>query len=183
MPDDIEPQTTTAQAADANPAADEAASRAPVPDELAQARRERDDYYDRLLRQAAEFDNYRKRTERERREMARYAAGDVLEALLPVVDDFERALKVECADKEYVRGMDLICQRLFEALKKLGLEPIAAAGQPFDPNLHHAIEMVQTGEAGDQTVIEEYQRGYNFRGRLLRPSMVKVAVRPKNGEQ
>ncbi len=79
--------------------------------------------------------------------------------------------------------MDLIWQRLFESLGRLGLEPIAAAGQPFDPNLHHAVEMVQTCEAADQTVIEEFQRGYNFRGRLLRPSMVKVAVRPTNGEQ
>jgi molecular chaperone GrpE len=79
--------------------------------------------------------------------------------------------------------MDLIWQRLFEALGKLGLEPIAAVGQSFDPTLHHAVEMVETCEADDQTVIEEFQRGYNFRGRLLRPSMVKVAVRPKNGEQ
>ena len=103
-------------------------------------------------------------------------------ALLPVVDDFERALKIECADKEYARGMDLIYQRLFEALGKLGLEPLAAVGQPFDPNLHHAVEMAQTEDAEDHTVLEEFQRGYNFRGRLLRPSMVKVAVRPKSGE-
>ena len=138
---------------------------------------------DRLVRRQADFENFRRRVARERAELVEFAGVESVHALLPVVDDFERALKVECADKEYVRGMDLICQRLIEALKKLGLEPIAAAGQPFDPNLHHAVEMVQTGEAGDQTVIEEYQRGYNFRGRLLRPSMVKVAVRPKNGEQ
>jgi molecular chaperone GrpE len=149
-------------------------------DQLAQ---EKAELRDRLVRRQADFENFRRRVARERTELVEFAGMESVRALLPVVDDFERALKVECADKEYVRGMDLICQRLFEALGKLGLEPIAAAGQPFDPNLHHAVEMVQTGEAGDQTVIEEYQRGYNFRGRLLRPSMVKVAVRPKNGKQ
>jgi len=149
-------------------------------DQLAQ---EKAELHDRLVRRQAEFENFRRRVARERTELVQFAGMESVRALLPVVDDFERALKIECADKEYERGMDLIWQRLFEALGKLGLEPIAAVGQPFDPNLHHAVEMVETCEAGDQTVIEEFQRGYNFRGRLLRPSMVKVAVRPKNGKQ
>jgi hypothetical protein len=86
------------------------------------------------------------------------------------------------APGERLRGrMELIYQRLFDTLKKLGLEPIEAAGRPFDPNLHHAVEMAASEEAEDHTVLEEYQRGYNFRGRLLRPSMVKVAVKPANG--
>jgi molecular chaperone GrpE len=136
---------------------------------------------DRLLRRQADFENFRRRVERERAEFLEFAGMESVRAMLPVVDDFERALKVECADKEYARGMELIFQRLSETLKKLGLEPIEAAGQPFDPNHHHAVETVETADAPDHTVLEEYQRGYNFRGRLLRAAMVKVAVEPKSG--
>jgi molecular chaperone GrpE len=177
MPDDIEPQTTTAQAADANPAADEAASRAPVPDELAQARGERDDYYDRLLRQAAEFDNYRKRTERERREMARYAAGDVLEALLPVVDDFERALQVEAGPDAaaYREGVELIYKQLQDLLAKRGVTPIEAVGKLFDPQVHQAITYEPSPGHAEGEVLEVVRRGYMHGDRLLRPAMVKVA--------
>jgi molecular chaperone GrpE len=98
--------------------------------------------------------------------------------MLPVLDDFERALKQEAADKDFQRGMELIYQRLLDALKKLGLEPINSLGQPFDPYIHQAIDRVETDEAEDETVFEEYQRGYNFKGRLLRPAMVRVAVSP-----
>jgi molecular chaperone GrpE len=93
-----------------------------------------------------------------------------------VLDDFERALKVESADKEYARGMELIYQRLFDTLKKLGLEPISEEVPLFNPHIHHAVEMVDTKDHPDQTILEEYQRGYYFKGRLLRPAMVKVAV-------
>ena len=101
-----------------------------------------------------------------------------MRALLPILDDFERALKTEAAGKEYAKGMELIYQRLFESLKKLGLEPLSAAGSAFDPHVHHAVEMVESEETADNTVIDEYQRGYNFKGRLLRPAMVRVAVEP-----
>jgi molecular chaperone GrpE len=138
---------------------------------------ERADLQDRLLRRQAEFDNFRKRAERERADVLEYAATDTVRTLLPIADDFERALKAESADKEYARGMELIYQRLVTALSKLGLEPIVAEGQPFDPNLHHAIEMEERDDVPDHTVIGEFQRGYNFRGRLLRPAMVKVAVK------
>ncbi|MGD0616145.1 MAG: nucleotide exchange factor GrpE [Bryobacteraceae bacterium] len=138
---------------------------------------ERADLQDRLLRRQAEFDNFRKRAERERADVLEYAATETVRTLLPIADDFERALKVESADKEYARGMELIYQRLSDALTKLGLEPIASEGKPFDPNVHHAIEMVETDDLPDHTVIGEFQRGYNFRGRLLRPAMVKVAVK------
>ncbi len=139
---------------------------------------EKTEIYERLLRRQAEFENYRRRTERERAELLEYAGMEAARALLPVLDDFERALKVECADKEYARGMELIFQRFSDSLAKLGLEPLESVGQPFDPNAHHAVEMVRTEEAEDHTILEEYQRGYNFRGRLLRPAMVKVAVKP-----
>ena len=130
-----------------------------------------------LLRQRADFENFRRRTEKERMESSEYAAMEAVRAILSVLDDFERALTVPCADAEYVRGMELIYQRTQETLKKLGLEPLDAVGQKFDPHLHHAIDMVSTEEAEDQTVLAAFQRGYNFKGRNLRPAMVKVAVR------
>jgi molecular chaperone GrpE len=104
---------------------------------------------------------------------------EAVRALLPVLDDFERSLKVESADKEYVKGMELIYQRFYDGLKKLGLEPIVSAGQAFDPHIHHAVDMVETEDAPADTVLEEFQRGYNFKGRMLRAAMVKVAVQPQ----
>ncbi len=141
---------------------------------------ERADLQDRLLRRQAEFDNFRRRAERERADILEYAATDTVRALLPILDDMERALKVETADKDYARGMELIYQRLSDALKKLGLEPINATGEIFDPNVHHAIEMVENDDVPDHTILDEYQRGYNFRGRSLRPAFVKVAVNKKS---
>ena len=139
---------------------------------------EKADLADRLLRARAEFDNARRRAERERSEFLQFAAMDLGKDVLPGLDDFERALKVETADRNYAKGVELIYQRLYETLKKLGLEPIEAAGRPFDPNLHQAVERVETDEAEDHTVIGEFQRGYNFKGKLLRPAMVRVAVKP-----
>ena len=144
-------------------------------DQLAAAKAELED---RMLRARAEFDNARRRAERERAEFLQYAAMDLIKELLPVVDDFERALKVETADSEYAKGIELIYQRLLETLKKIGLEPIDTAGQRFDPNLHQAVDRVETEEAEDMAILSEYQRGYKYRGKLLRPAMVKVAVRP-----
>jgi molecular chaperone GrpE len=154
-------------------------------DERDQLRTERDqllaekaELTDRLLRRAAEFENHRKRTERERADFLQYAGMEVVREILPVVDDFERALKHETADAEYRKGIDLIYQRLLDTLKRMGLEPIESQGKPFDPNMHQAVQRVETAEAEDQQVLEEFQRGYNFKGKLLRPAMVKVAVKP-----
>jgi molecular chaperone GrpE len=133
---------------------------------------------DRLLRACADFDNARRRAERERSEYLQSAAADLVKGLLPILDDFERALKVETADRNYAKGVELIYQRLSETLKKTGLEPIETAGRQFDPNLHQAVERVQTDEAADQAILGEFQRGYNFKGKLLRPAMVRVAVKP-----
>ena len=138
---------------------------------------EKADLQDRLLRRQAEFDNFRRRAEREKADVVEYANSETVRELLPILDDFERALKAESADKEYSRGMKLIYQRLFDSLKKLGLEPINTSGQTFDPHTHHSIEMVESQEHEDHAILDEYQRGYTFRGRLLRPAMVKVAVR------
>jgi molecular chaperone GrpE len=139
---------------------------------------EKADLYDRLLRARAEFDNARRRTERERSDFLQFAAMDLVREMLPVLDDFERALAVETADRDYARGVELIYQRLYETMKKLGLEPIETQGKPFDPNQHQAVERVETEEAEDQAILREFQRGYNFKGKLLRPAMVRVAVTP-----
>jgi len=140
---------------------------------------EKNDLLDRLLRRQAEFDNFRRRADREKAEVIEYANSESVGAIVPILDDFERALKVGEADSEYARGMELIYQRLSDALKKLGLEPISAKGQKFDPHIHHAVDRVETADAEEDTILDEYQRGYNFRGRLLRPAMVKVAVKKK----
>ena len=139
---------------------------------------EKADLKDRLLRALADFDNFRRRAERDRSEYVQFASMEMVRDLIPILDDFRRAVKVETADKEYAKGIELIDQRLFETLKKAGLEPIEAAGKLFDPNLHQAVDRVQSEDWPDQTVLEEYQSGYNFKGKLLRPAMVKVAVKP-----
>ena len=139
---------------------------------------EKADLNDRLLRAMADFDNFRRRAARDRSEYVQFAAMEMVRDLIPILDDFRRAMKVETADKEYAKGIEMIDQRFFETLKKAGLEPIEATGKPFDPNLHQAVDRVQSEEWPDQTVLEEYQSGYNFKGKLLRPAMVKVAVKP-----
>jgi len=138
---------------------------------------EKADLQDRVLRQMAEFDNYRRRTERDRVEFYRNATAETVRELLPVLDDFERALQVKTADENYAKGVELIYTRFFECLKKLGLEPIESLGRPFDPNLHEAVGRVESADGEDGTVIGEMQKGYNFKGKLLRPAWVQVAVK------
>ncbi len=178
-----EPTVDAGESSPGNGAADPPAGPASPLDEVTAERdrliEEKNDLQDRLLRRQAEFDNFRRRAERDRADVVEFAHTESVRAILPILDDFERALKVACTGKEYARGMELIYQRLSEALKKLGLEPIDAKGQKFDPHIHHAVDMVETGEVEDHTVLDEYERGYNFRGRLLRPAMVKVAVTKK----
>jgi molecular chaperone GrpE len=139
---------------------------------------ERDELKDLLLRRQAEFDNFRKRAEREKSDFAQYASMEIVKELLPILDDFDRAMKVETADTEYAKGVAMIHKRLFESLKKQGLEPLDTAGARFDHELHHAVANAETTDAEDGAILEEYQRGYNFKGKLLRAAMVKVAKRP-----
>lgn len=142
---------------------------------------EKSEMQDAYLRLRAEFDNYRRRADRERVEFAEYAGSDIVRSLLTILDDFERALKAAkeggSAETELVKGIELIHSRLFEALKKQGLEPISTEGAKFDPHLHHAVQMVPSDEGEDGTILEVYQRGYNFKEKQLRPAMVKVAVK------
>jgi molecular chaperone GrpE len=142
-----------------------------------QIRHERDLLQDRLLRTAAEFDNYRKRVERERRELSEYISADILIELLPIVDNFERALQAPGgADTEaFVRGMELIYKQLLDLLKKRGITPITALGADFDPNFHQAVIHEVSDAHREGEVMQELQRGYLIGDRLLRPAMVKVA--------
>jgi molecular chaperone GrpE len=150
--------------------------------ELQKLRVERDTLIDRLARLQAEFENARKRTAREQQDFREYAVTDAVKALLPILDSFERALQVGSAEKrsEFRDGIELIYKQLQDALAKLGLRPIPAKGEPFDPHLHEAIEMVDSSDAEDHQILEELQRGYKLKDRLLRPSMVRVARNPKH---
>jgi molecular chaperone GrpE len=152
-----------------------AAATAPEPSEL---QRQRDEYFDLLLRKTAEFDNYRKRIERERQAFAEATTGDVVEELLPLLDDFERALVAEAGTEgaeAYRKGVELIYNRLLELLRKRGVRPIEALGQQFDPHFHQAVTYEPAEGREDGEVIEDFRRGYMLGDRLLRPSMVKVA--------
>jgi molecular chaperone GrpE len=139
---------------------------------------EKAEFNDRLLRRQADFENFRRRAERDRSDFLQFAGMEFVREMLPILDDFERALSVESADANYVKGVELIYTRLYEALKKLGLEPMNSVGKTFDPNLHQAVERVETDRAEDQSILGEFQRGYKFKGKLLRPAMVKDDVRP-----
>jgi molecular chaperone GrpE len=140
-------------------------------------KRERDEYYDRLLRKTAEFDNYRKRVERERREQADQSVIDLLLDLLPVVDDFDRALTTDvgASGAAYRKGVELIHSKLHDFLMKQGVRPIEALGADFDPNLHQAVTSESSPQHREGEVIGEMRRGYTIGDRLLRPAMVKVA--------
>lgn len=148
--------------------------------ELEKLKVERDALLDRLARLQAEFENARKRSAREQQEFREYALTEAVKGLLPVLDSFERALQVSANESDLRGGVELIYKQLEDALAKLGLRPIPAKGEPFDPHLHQAIEMVDTTEADDHQVLEELQRGYKLKDRLLRPSMVKVARNTKH---
>src|SRR6184192_3349318 len=137
-----------------------------------------------LMKQPAirpSFENARKRAAREQQDFREYALADAVKALLPTLDSFERALKAGEAEKsEFRGGVELIYKQLQDALAKLGLRPIPAKGEPFDPHLHQAVEMVDTDEVEDHHVLDELQRGYKLKDRLLRPSMVRVARNSKH---
>ncbi len=146
-------------------------------------RRERDDYRDRLLRATAEFDNYRKRVERDRAQLADFATAEILKDVLPVIDDLERALGVTAASDNaasvagYRAGVELIHRQVLDLLRRRKVTPIEALGVDFDPNVHQAVSQEPSSTHRDGEVIEELRRGYMLGDRLLRPAMVKVAAR------
>ena len=163
-PDDT---STAAQATEPEPS-----------DDRVELQKQRDEYYDRLLRKTAEFDNYRKRTDRERQQLSDAAAADLLKELLPLVDDMERAIKADPggeAGEAIRRGVELIHRQLVDTLRKRGVTPIEALGSDFDPHVHMAVAYEPAEGRRDGEVIEEFSRGYRLGDRLLRPAMVKVA--------
>lgn len=142
------------------------------------AERQRDEYHDLLLRKTAEFDNYRKRTERERQTLSDAVSADLLAELLPLVDDLERALQAEVGEEganAYRRGVELIHRQLLDLLRKRGVRPIEARGTPFDPYYHQAVAHEPAEGRPEGEVLEEFRRGYMLGEKLLRPAMVKVA--------
>jgi molecular chaperone GrpE len=152
-----------------------------VESELQKLKAERDTLLDRLARLQAEFENARKRAAREQQEFRDFATADAIKALLPMFDSFERALQSPNAQpSEFRSGIELIYKQLQDALGKLGVRPVSAKGERFDPHVHEAIEMVETTEVPDHQVIDELQRGYKLKDRLLRPAMVRVAKNSKH---
>jgi molecular chaperone GrpE len=142
-------------------------------------RREKDALHDRLLRTAAEFDNYRKRVDRDRREQAEAAMADALADLLPIMDNLERALQAPAGQDvdAYRKGVELIHKQMTDLLRKRGVKPIEVVGADFDPNFHQAVVQEVSAEHRDGEVMQELQRGYMLGDRLLRAAMVKVARR------
>ena len=133
---------------------------------------------DKLLRQMAEFDNFRKRTEKEKSAMYEIGAKDIIEKLLPVVDNFERGLTAvpeEQKEDAFVTGMEMIYKQIMTMLEGVGVKPIEAVGQEFNPDLHNAVMHVEDESVGDNVVVEEFQKGYTYRDSVVRYSMVKVA--------
>lgn len=153
--------------------------------QLEELRNEKTDLYDKLLRKAADFDNYRKRTEKERREQQQYALADFVSELIHILDNFERAFahSDEQSNPEYQKGVELIYRQLKDLMEKKGLRPIQAEGKAFDPNLHEAIAREERDDLPDNTVLEELQKGYFFKDKLLRPALVKVSYRPAESDQ
>ena len=133
-----------------------------------------------LLRRQADFDNYRKRIEKERAEDSKRATARVAESLIPIVDSFEHALAAHKDDEYagYRKGFELIYKQLLDNLGKLGVERVEPLGKPFDPHLHQAVDRTETAEHADGTVLEVFQPAYVYHGRVLRPAMVRVAVHP-----
>ena len=159
------------------------ADQANQPSDLAaayhQAQIEKQELVDRLLRKQAELENFRKRMQREKEEFLQHATFDLIRALLPTLDGFERALKHRDASvpAHFYQGIELIYKGLMDVLERAGVKPVETEGKHFDPHVHQAVEMIESEKHHDQEIVEELQRGYKLKNRLIRPAIVKVAVR------
>ena len=179
----LEEQQTAAEAAEATEA--EAVQAEEIPDavdetaeKIAKLEQQAADNLDKYQRTLAEFDNFRKRTEREKSQMYEIGAKDIIEKILPVVDNFERgldAVKEEDKEDPFVQGMEKVYKHLLTTLEGIEVKPIEAVGQPFDPNFHNAVMHVEDENFGENIVAEEFQKGYTYRDSVVRHSMVKVA--------
>ena len=173
--DDIDPAQETPAGTDT--AVTDAEGQAPEDAPLDALRRETNALQDRLLRTAAEFDNYRKRVDRDRKDQAEAMTADALMDLLPIIDDLERALKAADKDDPLRKGVELIHKQMTDLLRKRGVKAIDAVGTDFDPNYHQAVVQEVSSSHREGEVMEELRRGYMLGDRLLRPAMVKVARR------
>jgi len=169
----------------AEPAAVETSTPDPLAGEVKRLQAEVAALRETLARRQADFENTRKRIERERAEESQRAVARVAEAVLPVLDSFERALAAPPTGdaEEYRKGFELIEKQLSEALARFGIEPMEAEGQPFDPHVHEAVERVESRDHEEGTVVSELRRGYRLRDKVLRPAMVRVAVHPAEKSQ
>ena len=170
--------------APADPPGDPGVPAAAQVDEIAKLQAEKAELADTLVRRQADFENFRKRLERERHEEGRRAQSRLIDELLPVLDGLDRALSAhdDPAYEEYRKGLELIYKQLWDTLARHGLERIEAQGKPFDPHVHQAIDRLETRDHPDGTVIEVLQQGYRFHDRVLRPSAVRVAVHPADDD-
>jgi molecular chaperone GrpE len=150
--------------------------------EIEQLKGERDHLLDRLARLQAEFENARKRAEREKADYRDYATGNVVEQFLPVVDNFELALQSNGSAEQLRKGVELIVKQMEEALRSLNVQPVEAVGAEFDPRIHEALEMAEKPDLPDHQVFDEVRRGYRIKERLLRPALVRVASNPQQKE-
>lgn len=151
-------------------------------EEYDRLRAEKDQLKDRLLRLQAEFDNARKREAKERAESREYAVANTVEQFLPVLDNFQLALKSTGSAEQLRAGVELIVKQMEEALRGINVQPVEAVGAVFDPRFHEALEMVERNDVPDHQVIEEVRRGYRMRERLLRPALVRVASNSQQKE-
>lgn len=151
-------------------------------EQLTKLQSEKQEMQDMMVRRQADFDNYRKRIERDRQQENRRAVNALVEELLPVLDAFDRAIAShdDPAYAEYSKGVELIRKRFWDVLAKQGLELVESVGKEFDPHVHHAIEKVETAKYPDGTVLEELQAGYKLHDRVIRPAMVRVASNPSH---
>jgi molecular chaperone GrpE len=153
--------------------------------ELLELKKEKNEIYDRLLRKHADFENYRKRIEKDKREFQVYAVSELITELIPILDNFERALAhpEEQSGTDYRKGVELIYRQLRDLLEKRGLRAIETSGEIFDPNFHEAISREERNDLPENTILGEFQKGYFFRDKLLRPAMVTVSFRSEEPEE
>ena len=142
---------------------------------LKQKQEELDDITDRYKRILAEFENFKKRSGKERESLYNSILADVIEVILPVVDNLENAVKVETKDEDYKQGIELVLKQFKDVLKSKGIEEIKAIGETFDPSMHEAVSSVQDEEKGEKEIVQEYRKGYKIGNRVIRHSMVVVA--------
>jgi molecular chaperone GrpE len=180
---EVKPNKKDLEAADLDPSAEAkavAADSSKADAELVRLATDLDELRQTLLRRQADYENYKRRVEKERLEDSKRSTARVIEALIPIIDGFENALAVhrEIEYENYRKGFELIYKQLIDNISKLGAERLDPVGQPFDPHLHQALDRAESLDHADGTILQVFQPGYVFHGRVLRPAMVRVAVHP-----